>query len=151
MPPAKRTQEDPNTLKEKLHSLQGTNARGRRNGASNLANGSHLKEVMSSTADNISTNSGQNDHNSSSGVSHRSAYCHFAHITDLRALHRWHGRNKTAPSSKVTDEPTASTPRPRSRTLLVTLCSAMASDAFHLQWHGRRQSGECRRSSWLWL
>ncbi|KAF2791023.1 hypothetical protein K505DRAFT_377087 [Melanomma pulvis-pyrius CBS 109.77] len=68
MPP-KRTQEDPLTLKEKLHSLQGTNARGRRNGTTNLANGSHLKEVMSSTADNASTNSGQNDHNSTSGMS----------------------------------------------------------------------------------
>lgn len=71
MPPAKRTHEDTTSLKEKLHSLQGTNARGRRNGASILTNGSHLKEVMSSTADNASTNSGQNDHTSSSGVSPR--------------------------------------------------------------------------------
>ena len=77
MPPAKRLQEDTSTLKDKLHSLQGANARGRRNGASNLANGSHLKEVMSSTADNASTNSGQNDHSSSSGVSYRPhATCH---------------------------------------------------------------------------
>ena len=69
MPPAKRTQlEDAVTLKEKLHSLQ-ANARGRRNGAANLTNGSNLKEVMSSTADNTSTNSGQNEHNTSSGVS----------------------------------------------------------------------------------
>src|SRR4051812_2207872 len=73
MPPAKRTQlEDAVTLKEKLHSLQG-NPRARRNGATNLANlanGSNLKEVMSSTADNASTNSGQNEHTSTSGVSH---------------------------------------------------------------------------------
>ncbi|KAF2714287.1 hypothetical protein K504DRAFT_462695 [Pleomassaria siparia CBS 279.74] len=71
MPPAKRTQEETAALKEnaKLHSLQGTSARGRRNGATGLANGSNLKEVMSSNADNASTSNGQNDHNSSSGMS----------------------------------------------------------------------------------
>ena len=68
MPPAKRTQEDPQSLKEKLHSLQGSSARGRRNGTNTTANGNHSKDVMSSTADNASTHSGQNDH-SSSGVS----------------------------------------------------------------------------------
>jgi histone deacetylase complex subunit SAP30 len=57
MPPAKRTHEDPQSLKEKLHSLQGGNGRGRRNG----------KEVMSNNGDNASTNSGQNEH--TSGVS----------------------------------------------------------------------------------
>lgn len=66
MPPAKRTHEDPQSLKEKLHSLQGGNGRGRRIGNTNVANGSNLKEVMSN-ADNASTNSGQNDH--TSGVS----------------------------------------------------------------------------------
>ncbi|KAH6612109.1 hypothetical protein C7974DRAFT_91353 [Boeremia exigua] len=49
MPP-KRTTEDVQTLKEKLHN---TNARGRRTGGTHLANGSSLKEV-----DNASTNSG---------------------------------------------------------------------------------------------
>ncbi|KAF2469659.1 uncharacterized protein BDR25DRAFT_178738, partial [Lindgomyces ingoldianus] len=68
MPPAKRAHEDTLTLKEKLHSLQGTTARGRRNGHASLTNGSNLKEVMSSTADNASTNSGQNEQNGS-GVS----------------------------------------------------------------------------------
>lgn len=72
MPPSKRTHEDPASLKEKLHSLQATTARGRRNGGTNVANGSHLKEVMSSTADNASTNSGQNERNGS-GVCHPSA------------------------------------------------------------------------------
>jgi hypothetical protein len=69
MPPAKRTQEDLATLKEKLHLGQATNARGRRNGGTNVTNGSHLKEVVSSTADNASTNSGHNDQSGSSGVS----------------------------------------------------------------------------------
>lgn len=69
MPPSKRTQEDPASLKEKLHSGQATTVRGRRNGGANVANGSNLKEVMSSTADNASTNSGQNDQTGSSGVS----------------------------------------------------------------------------------
>ncbi|PVH94260.1 hypothetical protein DM02DRAFT_196883 [Periconia macrospinosa] len=64
MPPSKRTQEDPQSLKEKLHSLQGTGARGRRNGNANTANGSNLKDVMSSNGDNASTNSGQNEHTS---------------------------------------------------------------------------------------
>lgn len=67
MPPSKRTQDDPQSLKEKLHSLQGNGARGRRNGNGNAANGSNLKEVMSSNGDNASTNSGQNEH--TSGVS----------------------------------------------------------------------------------
>ena len=67
MPP-KRTHEDPQSLKEKLHSLQGnTNARGRRNNITSHANGSNLKEVMSSNGDNASTHSGQNEH--TSGVS----------------------------------------------------------------------------------
>ncbi|ORY10307.1 hypothetical protein BCR34DRAFT_460619, partial [Clohesyomyces aquaticus] len=69
MPPAKRAHEDALTLKEKLHSLQATGPRGRRNGNANPANGSNLKEVMSSTADNASTNSGQHDQTSGSGVS----------------------------------------------------------------------------------
>ncbi|KAF2243024.1 hypothetical protein BU26DRAFT_437524 [Trematosphaeria pertusa] len=64
MPP-KRTHEDPQALKEKLHSLQGNNARGRRNGNTNLTNGSNLKEVVSSNGDNASTNSGQNEHSGS--------------------------------------------------------------------------------------
>ncbi|KAF2684580.1 hypothetical protein K458DRAFT_431490 [Lentithecium fluviatile CBS 122367] len=67
MPPARRTHEDPQSLKEKLHSLQGGNARGRRNGNTNVTNGSNLKEVMSSNGDNASTNSGQNEH--TSGIS----------------------------------------------------------------------------------
>lgn len=67
MPPAKRTHDEPQSLKEKLHALQGTNARGRRNGNTNVPNGSGLKEVMSSNGDNVSTNSGQNEH--TSGVS----------------------------------------------------------------------------------
>lgn len=67
MPP-KRTHEDPQSLKEKLHSLQGNpSARGRRNGNANLANGSNLKEVMSSNGDNASTHSGQNEHTSGVG------------------------------------------------------------------------------------
>lgn len=70
MPPAKRAHEDPASLKEKLHSQQAPTGRGRRNGAANVINGSHLKEVMSSTADNASTNSGQTDRNAS-GVSRR--------------------------------------------------------------------------------
>ncbi|KAF2656870.1 hypothetical protein K491DRAFT_595954 [Lophiostoma macrostomum CBS 122681] len=69
MPPAKRTHEDSATLKEKLHSGPGTTARGRRNGGTAVTNGSHLKEVMSSTVDNASTHSGQNEQNGSSGVS----------------------------------------------------------------------------------
>jgi hypothetical protein len=68
MPPSKRTHEDPASLKEKLHSQQMSGARGRRNGGTNITNGSHLKEVMSSNADNASTNSGQNDQ-TGSGVS----------------------------------------------------------------------------------
>ncbi|KAL5451544.1 hypothetical protein PMIN05_000454 [Paraphaeosphaeria minitans] len=64
MPP-KRTHEDPQSLKDKLHLLQGTsNARGRRNNNASLANGSSLKEVMSSNGDNASTHSGQNEHTS---------------------------------------------------------------------------------------
>ncbi|KAJ4288435.1 hypothetical protein N0V90_011670 [Kalmusia sp. IMI 367209] len=64
MPP-KRAHEDPQSLKEKLHSLQaGTNARGRRNGNANHINGSNLKEVMSSNGDNASTHSGQPEHTS---------------------------------------------------------------------------------------
>lgn len=54
MPPAKRVHDDAQQLKEKLHSLQGTNARGRRIGGTNATNGSNLKEV-----DNASTHSGQ--------------------------------------------------------------------------------------------
>ncbi|KAF2260710.1 hypothetical protein CC78DRAFT_536194 [Lojkania enalia] len=68
MPPSKRTQEDPQSLKEKLHLLQANNARGRRNGTHNTANGSNLKEVMSSTADNASINSGQNNQSNTSGM-----------------------------------------------------------------------------------
>jgi len=67
MPPAKRTHEEPQSLKEKLHSLQASNGRGRRNGTTNVANGSNLKEVMSSNGDNASTNSAQTEH--TSGVS----------------------------------------------------------------------------------
>lgn len=67
MPP-KRTHEDPQSLKEKLHSLQGApNARGRRTGIASHANASGLKEVVSSNGDNASTHSGQNEH--MSGVS----------------------------------------------------------------------------------
>jgi histone deacetylase complex subunit SAP30 len=73
MPPAKRTHEDPLSLKEKLHSQQAGNARGRRNGGANVTHGSHLKEVMSTNADNASTNSGQTDQSGSSGVSRPSA------------------------------------------------------------------------------
>ncbi|KAF2113301.1 hypothetical protein BDV96DRAFT_613735 [Lophiotrema nucula] len=71
MPPSKRTPagEDTLNLKEKLHNLHTSNARGRRNGTNAATNGSsNLKEVMSSTADNASTNSGQNEQNSS-GIS----------------------------------------------------------------------------------
>lgn len=66
MPP-KRTHDEaqPASLKEKLQHLQGTNARGRRNGGANTINGSGLKEV-----DNASTNSGQTSSDlSSSNVS----------------------------------------------------------------------------------
>jgi hypothetical protein len=77
MPPAKRTpHEDPAALKEKLSSGQAPGNRGRRNNATNATGGSHLKEVMSSTADNASTNSGQTDQNVT-GVSypkHRRVY-----------------------------------------------------------------------------
>ncbi|KAF9694003.1 hypothetical protein EKO04_007770 [Ascochyta lentis] len=52
MPP-KRNAEDVQTLKEKLQNSS-TNARGRRTGGTQAANGSSLKEV-----DNASTNSGQ--------------------------------------------------------------------------------------------
>jgi histone deacetylase complex subunit SAP30 len=76
MPPAKRAHEDPQSLKEKLHSLQGGNARGRRNGNTNGANGSNLKEVMSN-ADNVSTNSGQTEHTSGvSGLPLGPAFCY---------------------------------------------------------------------------
>ena len=69
MPP-KRTHEDAQSLKEKLHSLPGhTNARGRRTGNAAHANGSNLKEVMSSNGDNASTHSGQNEHTSGVGGS----------------------------------------------------------------------------------
>ncbi|KAF2125102.1 hypothetical protein P153DRAFT_370424 [Dothidotthia symphoricarpi CBS 119687] len=61
MPPAKRVHEDAQQLKEKLHSLQGTNARGRRNGGIVTTNGSSLKEV-----DNASTNSGHTSTEASS-------------------------------------------------------------------------------------
>ncbi|KAF2636768.1 hypothetical protein P280DRAFT_472670 [Massarina eburnea CBS 473.64] len=55
MPPAssKRTAEDAQSLKEKLHNLPSHPARaGRRNGATN---GSNLKDVMSSNGDNASS------------------------------------------------------------------------------------------------
>lgn len=78
MPPAKRTQEDPQTLKEKLHAAQGNGPRGgRRNGNSNQPNGTHSKQpkeskdpkdVVSSTADNASTHSSQTEQNTS-GIS----------------------------------------------------------------------------------
>ncbi|KAH7120775.1 hypothetical protein B0J11DRAFT_438518 [Dendryphion nanum] len=72
MPPAKRTHEDPQTLKEKLHSAQGNGPRGaRRNGASNLPNGTQgkqPKEVVPLTADNASTHSSQTEQNTS-GIS----------------------------------------------------------------------------------
>ncbi|KAF2180618.1 hypothetical protein K469DRAFT_639633 [Zopfia rhizophila CBS 207.26] len=69
MPPKRSSPPREVSLKEKLHSLQSTTPRGRRNGATTLTNGSQLKEVMSSTADNTSTNSGQNDQNSTTGIS----------------------------------------------------------------------------------
>ncbi|KAF1948477.1 hypothetical protein CC80DRAFT_431216 [Byssothecium circinans] len=58
MPPAasKRAAEDTQSLKEKLHNLPNTSTStargGRRNGANNAINGSHLKDVMSSNGDN---------------------------------------------------------------------------------------------------
>ncbi|OCK83045.1 hypothetical protein K432DRAFT_347866 [Lepidopterella palustris CBS 459.81] len=73
MPPAKTRmlQEDSTlTLKEKLNSLHTTAARGRRNGAPVLMNGSTLKEVVSSTADTASINGGtQSAQNGGSGIS----------------------------------------------------------------------------------
>ena len=71
MPPAKASrvpQEDSASMKDKLHALNGTAARGRRNGNITLTNGSNLKEVVSSTADTAST-TGQNDTASTSGMS----------------------------------------------------------------------------------
>ena len=65
MPPKRNPEDPPQNLKEKLQSLQSTNARGRRNGGANTMNGSNLKEV-----DNASTNSGQTSNDlSSSNVS----------------------------------------------------------------------------------
>ncbi|KAJ4363049.1 hypothetical protein N0V83_010167 [Neocucurbitaria cava] len=61
MPPKRNPEDAPQNLKEKLQSLQGTNARGRRNGGANAMNGSSLKEV-----DNASTNSGQTTNDLSS-------------------------------------------------------------------------------------
>ncbi|KAF2019273.1 hypothetical protein BU24DRAFT_115820 [Aaosphaeria arxii CBS 175.79] len=70
MPPAKRTHEDPQSLKEKLHAGQGNGNRGRRNnGTSNVTNGSNLKEVVSSAA--IDTAAANNSHSeqNNSGIS----------------------------------------------------------------------------------
>lgn len=67
MPPAKRSHEDPQALKEKLHALQGTNARGRRNGNANLANGNHARDSASLNGDNASSSGGQSEQ--TSGVS----------------------------------------------------------------------------------
>ncbi len=65
MPPKRVTEDGPQNLKEKLSALQGTNARGRRNGGQNAMNGGVLKE-----ADIASTNSGQTSNElSSSNVS----------------------------------------------------------------------------------
>jgi histone deacetylase complex subunit SAP30 len=84
MPPAKRAHEDPQSLKEKLHSLQGGNGRGRRNGNANGTNASTLKEVMSNNGDNASTNSGQNEHTSGvSGLPHTPIAYHLASATIL--------------------------------------------------------------------
>ena len=83
MPP-KRTHEDPQSLKEKLHSLQGApNARGRRAGNASHANGSGLKEVVSSNGDNASTHSGQNEHTSGVSVSLLSVLLSMCSRTDL--------------------------------------------------------------------
>ncbi|KAF2271501.1 uncharacterized protein EI97DRAFT_437817 [Westerdykella ornata] len=69
MPPAKRAApEDPLSLKEKLNSVQAPGARGRRIGTANVTNGSHLKEVITSTADSASTSSSQTEQ-SASGIS----------------------------------------------------------------------------------
>jgi hypothetical protein len=74
MPPKRKEQhEDAASLKEKLNSGQASGARGRRNNATNVSNGSHLKEVMNSAADNASTHSGQTDQNAS-GVSNRTQW-----------------------------------------------------------------------------
>jgi len=72
MPPSKRTQEDGQTLKEKLHSLKVDSARVRRHNGhtaanGNVVNGSALKEVMSSNGDNASIQSAQNEHTSGVG------------------------------------------------------------------------------------
>ena len=73
MPP-KRNTEDVQTLKEKLHN---TNARGRRTGGTQPANGSGLKEV-----DNASTHSGHTSSDlDTSNVSHR----HRHRLTSLTA------------------------------------------------------------------
>lgn len=72
MPPAKTSrvpQEDPTSLKEKLHSLNATAANRRRNGTAAVTNGSNLKEVVSSTADTASTSSGQSEPGTTSGIS----------------------------------------------------------------------------------
>ena len=73
MPPKRITEDASQNLKEKLSALQGTNARGRRNGGVNAINGSNLKEV-----DNASSNSGQVDFVGSSNVSeYRPAWQHY--------------------------------------------------------------------------
>ena len=69
MPPKKTYDDSTQLLKEKL---QGANARDRRNGKSNVTNGSSLKEV-----DNASTNSGQTStDSSSSNVSSAALFLH---------------------------------------------------------------------------
>jgi len=150
MPP-KRTHDDAQTsLKEKLQTLQGTNARGRRNGVTNAINGSSLKEV-----DNASTNSGQTSTDlSSSNVS-------FAPLEFLRPTttmrprpltvllqYRSNGLLKNLPFFKDTDEHTTSTHLQPSRILSATSCSVRASGAFHPRWHDRNRSGEYKRTSW---
>jgi hypothetical protein len=155
MPPAKKTHEDSATLKEKLHALPGPTARGRRNGGAAVTNGSHLKEVMSSTADNASTHSGQNEQNGSSGVSQlmgngREDLTRTA-LADTMLLDSYPGTHRTVPSSKDTDGLTASTPRRPSKILSRTSYSRTGSVASRPQWHGPSRNEECKRNNWLWL
>jgi hypothetical protein len=155
MPPAKRTHEDPQSLKEKLHSLQGGNGRGRRNGNANGANsttGSNLKEVMSN-ADNASINSGQNEHTSGvSGLSlpPRSYRSREAFLLTSFSF-RYAGAPKTRPFFKTIAVPTVSILPLPSRTPSATSSSPKASAAFRPQWHGQRTRGESKRSSLPWL
>ncbi|KAF2748865.1 hypothetical protein M011DRAFT_476236 [Sporormia fimetaria CBS 119925] len=65
MPPAKRVVHDDTTGSKEKQTAGHGGARGRRTGGATVTNGSNLKEVMYSNADNTSSHSGQTEQNAS--------------------------------------------------------------------------------------